>query len=255
METHMNQMEKPAGSRVALITGGVRGIGRAVSIALAKSGWTVAVCYRTNDAAAGELKAALNDTGANAQVHRADVSVPQEAESLIRQVEETHGRIDALVNCVGSYHRIHLMQESIESWHSEFANNLHPAFYLSRAVVPGMIRRQWGRIVNFSMVNADQHVGQPYVTAHYISKIGVAVLTRSLAKIVAPHGITANVISPGFIDTGNIPPEEIDRSIKGIPAGYMGKAEDAAGAVLYLLSDEAHYVNGANIQVSGAWGV
>jgi 3-oxoacyl-[acyl-carrier protein] reductase len=250
----MNQIEKPE-SRVALITGGVRGIGRAVSVALAQRGWTVAVCYRANAAAAAEFEAKLRDVGARAVVLCADVSVPADAESLVRQVEDTCGRIDALVNCVGRYHRIHLMEESIDTWHSEFDNNLHPAFYLGRAVVPGMIRRKWGRIVNFSMVNADQHVGQPYVTAHYIAKIGVAVLTKSLAKIVAPHGITANIISPGFIDTGNIPPEEVARSIKGIPAGYMGTAEDAAGAVLYLLSDEARYINGANIQVSGAWGI
>jgi len=250
----MNPIEKPE-PRVALITGGVRGIGRAVALALAQRGWTLAVCYRSNADAAAEFESMLRGLGATATVLCADVSVPAGAEALIRQVEETCGRIDALVNCVGRYHRVHLMEETIETWLAEFDNNLHPAFYLSRTVVPGMMRRGWGRIVNFSMVNADQHVGQPYVTAHYISKIGVAVLTRSLAKIVAPHGITANIISPGFVDTGNIPEEEIARSIKGIPAGYMGSAEDAAGAVLYLLSDEARYINGANIQVSGAWGI
>ncbi len=251
----MAQIEKPENPRVALITGGVRGIGRAVALELAQRGWTVAVCYRTNADAAAEFEAKLHAIGANAMVLQADVSLPKGAELLVHQVEDACGRIDALVNCVGRYHRIHLMEETLETWHSEFDNNLHPAFYLSRAVVPGMIQRKWGRIVHFSMVNADQHVGQPYVTAHYIAKIGVAVLTRSLAKIVAPHGITANIISPGFIDTGNIPLEEVSRSIKGIPAGHMGTAEDAAGAVLYLLSDAACYVNGANIQVGGAWGI
>ena len=105
------------------------------------------------------------------------------------------------------------------------------------------------------MVNADQHVGQPYVTAHYIAKIGVSVLTRSLAKILAPHGITANTVSPGFIETGSVPQEERSRSFQSIPAGYMGTPDDAAGAVLYLLSEEARYVNGTNILLSGAWGV
>jgi len=251
----MTAIEETGSARVALVTGGVRGIGRAVALALAQSGWTVAACYRTNDGAAAEFELMLRKGGAKGMVRRADVSVPQNAESLVRQVENEYGRIDALINCIGAYHRVHLMQESIESWHAEFNNNLHPVFYLSRAAAPGMIQRNWGRIINFSMVNADQHVGQPYVTAHYIAKIGVSVLTRSLAKILAPHGTTANTISPGFIDTGSVPQQELSRSIQSIPAGHMGAPEDAVGAVLYLLSDEARYVNGADIQISGAWGI
>jgi 3-oxoacyl-[acyl-carrier protein] reductase len=136
-----------------------------------------------------------------------------------------------------------------------FDNNLHPVFYLCRAVAPGMIQRGWGRIINFSMANADQQIGQPFITAHYIAKIGVIVLTRSMAKILAAHGITANSISPGFIETGSVPQEEISRSFQSIPAGYIGSPDDAVAAVCYLLSDEARYVNGANIHLSGAWGV
>jgi 3-oxoacyl-[acyl-carrier protein] reductase len=147
------------------------------------------------------------------------------------------------------------MEESIEGWHAMFDSNLHPVFYLCRAVATGMIRRSWGRIINFSMVNADQNAGQPFVTAHYIAKIGVAVLTRSLAKILAPHGITANSISPGFIETGSVPQEELMQSFKSIPAGYLGSPDDVVAAVRYLLSHEARYVNGANIQISGGWGV
>jgi 3-oxoacyl-[acyl-carrier protein] reductase len=136
-----------------------------------------------------------------------------------------------------------------------FDNNLHPVFYLSRSVAQGMIRRGWGRIVNFSMVNADQHSGQPFVTAHYIAKLGVLVLTRSLAKMLAPHGITVNSISPGFIDSGGVPPEELAQSFKSIPAGYMGRPEDVASAVCYFLSEDARYVNGTNIHISGGWGI
>jgi 3-oxoacyl-[acyl-carrier protein] reductase len=238
-------------SRVALISGGVRGIGRAVALNLADRGWTVAACYLKSDGKAAELES----VGKIGPVVRADVSDPLAAEKLVRQVEEKCGRIDALINCVGSYHRTDLMKESIEGWHSMFDSNLHPVFYLSRAVAPGMIRRKWGRIINFSMVNADQMTGQPFVTAHYIAKIGVLVLTRSLAKSLAPHGITANTISPGFIESGGVPPEVMAQSFQSIPAGYVGNPQDAVGVVCYLLSDEARYVNGANIQVSGAWGV
>jgi 3-oxoacyl-[acyl-carrier protein] reductase len=241
--------------RVALIPGGVRGIGRAVTLALASRGWKVAACYRTNESAAAKLESELRLTGTNHMVVNSDVSIPQNAESLVRRVEDEYGQIDALINCVGAYHRIHLMQESVEGWHFMFDNNLHPVFYLSRFAASGMIRRKWGRIINFSMANAEQQAGQPYVTAHYIAKIGVLVLTRSLAKTLAPYGITANTISPGFIETGSVAPEEIPPSSHNIPAGYIGAPEDAVAAVLYLLSDEARYVNGTNIQLSGAWGV
>jgi 3-oxoacyl-[acyl-carrier protein] reductase len=242
-------------ARVALIAGGVRGIGRALALTLARRGWAIAICYRNSETKAALLQTELRDIGARSTVIRADVSDPAAAEEFVRRVENEYERIDALINCVGAYHRVHLMEESIEGWHAMFDNNLHPVFYLSRAAAPGMIQRGWGRIVNFSMVNADQQTGQPFITAHYIAKIGVIVLTRSLAKILAPHGVTANSISPGFIDTGSVPPEEIAKSFHSIPAGYMGAPDDVAAAVCYLLSDEARYVNGANIQIGGGWGV
>lgn len=242
-------------SRVVLIAGGVRGIGRTVAVTLARQGWTIAACYRKSEAEATTLRKELEEFEAQVIVIRTDISDPAAAEDLVRRVEDAYGRIDALINCVGAYHRIHLMQESIEGWHEMFDNNLHPVFYLSRSAAPGMIHRGWGRIINFSMVNADQQVGQPFITAHYIAKIGVIVLTRSLAKILAPHGITVNCISPGFIETGSVPQEEISRSFQNIPAGYMGSPQDAAGAVCYLLSEDARYVNGTNIHLSGAWGV
>ncbi len=248
-------MDEESGLRVALISGGVRGVGRATALALADEGWTVAACYRKSGKEAAALDSELRAKGARTLVARADVSDPAEAEGLVRRVEEEFGRIDALINCVGLYHRVHLMEESVEGWNSMFDGNLHPVFYLCRAAASGMIRRRRGRIVNFSIVNADQMSGQPYITAHYIAKIGVIVLTRSLARILAPHGITANTISPGFLETGGAPMEAMAQSIKNIPAGYIGSPEDAVAAVLYLLSEKARYVNGANIQLSGAWGV
>lgn len=255
MEEKSSSMNQNTASRVALITGGVRGIGRAVALALARRGWIVAVCYRKSEQEASTLEAELQAAAAQFMLVQSDISSAPDAENLVRGVEENYGRVDALINCAGSYHRVHLLQESVQGWREMFDNNLHPVFYLSRAVAPGMMRLKWGRIINFGMVNADQNTGQPYVTAHYISKIGVIVLTRSLAKVLAPHGITVNSISPGFIDTGGIPHEEISRWLQSIPAGYVGTPEDAVGAVLFLLSEEARYVNGANIQVSGAWGV
>ncbi len=243
------------GKRVVLITGGVRGIGRAVAVALAGRDWSVAASYRKSEEDAASLESELRRSGSRAVCVRADVSVPEAASELVRRVESELGPIDALINCVGPYRRVPLMEENIEGWHSMFDNNLHPVFYLSRAVAPGMIERRWGRIVNFSMANADQHVGQPNITAHYIAKVGVLLLTRALAKTLAPHGITVNSISPGFIDTGSVPLEEMASMVRNIPAGHVGKPQDAASVVCFLLSEEAHYVNGTNIHVSGGWGI
>ena len=241
--------------RVALITGGARGIGRAVGLALAKDGWAVAICYRTSAADAHTALQEMQQGGARALAVQADVSDPAAAEDLVRRVKGEWGRIDALINCAGPYHRVNLFEETIEGWHEMFDNNLHPIFYLVRQVAPGMREQKWGRIITFSMANADQMIGQPLVTAHYIAKVGVLILTRTFARLLAADGITVNAISPGFINSGSAPPEDLARMERQIPAGYVGSTDDAASIARYLLSDAAKYVNGANIHLSGGWGV
>ena len=241
--------------RVAVIPGGARGIGRTIAKSLAGDGWLVAVCYRKSEEDGKATQAEISERGGRGMALRCDVSDPKAAEDFVTIVEKEWGRIDALINCVGPYHRVGLLKETVEGWHAMFDNNLHPVFYLSRAVAPGMMERGWGRIVNFSMANADRQVAQPQLTAHYIAKVGILVLTRSLAKLLASHGITVNAVSPGFIDSGSAPAEELESMAKKIPAGYVGKTHDAESVVRFLLSDEASYVSGANIHVSGAWGI
>lgn len=241
--------------KVALITGGAKGIGRGIALDLAAQHWKIAICYRTSEAEAQKTALAITERGGQALAVRCDVSDPTAAKSLVAQVEQIWERIDVLINGAGPYHRINLLEESVAGWNEMFDGNLHPVFYLAQAVAPGMKARKSGRIISFSMANADQMLSQPDVTAHYIAKAGVLILTRTLAKLLAPYGITVNAISPGFIDSGSAPPEELAGMTKRIPAGFIGTVEDAVAAVRYLLSEDARYVNGANIQISGAWGI
>jgi 3-oxoacyl-[acyl-carrier protein] reductase len=241
--------------KVALITGGARGIGQALSLALAEQGWSVAICYRTSRQQAQDTIDRVIRQGVRGLAEQCDVSDPVAAASLAESVERRWKRIDALINCAGPYHRVNLLQETVEGWLEMFATNLHPVFYLSRAVAPGMKARGWGRIISFSMATADQLVAQPQITAHYIAKAGVLVLTRSLAKLLGSSGITVNAISPGFINTGSAPESELAAMVKNIPAGYIGDLSDVVSVVKFLLSDEARYITGANLHVSGGWGI
>jgi len=241
--------------QVVLITGGAKGIGRGIALDLAPRRWKIAICYRTSEVEAEKTARAIEERGGEALAVRCDVSDPVAAKQLVAQVEQTWGKIDVLVNGAGPYHRINLFDETVEGWNEMFAGNLHPIFYLAQAVAPGMKARKYGRIITFSMANADHMISQPDVTAHYIAKAGVLILTRTLAKLLAPHGITVNAVSPGFIDSGSAPPGELAGMAKRIPAGYIGTVDDTVAAVRYLLSEEARYVNGANIQISGAWGI
>jgi 3-oxoacyl-[acyl-carrier protein] reductase len=215
----------------------------------------VAVCFRTSQEAAQETRRALAERGPKALAVRADVSKPEECESLVRTVADWGGRVDALVNCAGPYHRVDVLAETPEGWREMFANNLDCLFYLAGAVAPKMIEAGWGRIVAFSMANADRLLAQPQLTAHYLAKVGVLGLVRTLSKALAKHRITVNAVSPGFIDSGSMDAGELESLARNIPAGYVGSTDDAASAVLYLLSEEAGYVTGANIHLSGGWGL
>ena len=241
--------------QVALITGGAKGIGRGIALDLASQQWKIAFCYRNSDAAAQKTAQEITQRGGQALALRCDVADPMAAKNMVSQVEQEWGRIDVLINGAGPYHRVNLFDETVEGWNDMFDGNLHPIFYLAQAVAPGMKARKAGRIISFSMANADQMEAQADVTAHYIAKAGVLILTRTLAKLLAPYGITVNAISPGFIDSGSAPPQELAAMTKRIPAGYIGTVDDAVAAVRYLLSEDARYVNGANIQISGGWGI
>lgn len=241
--------------RVALIPGGARGIGRGIGLALAERGWDVALAFRTCASDADATVAQMQAHGAAALAVRADVSRPEDCSELVRRTLAWRGQIDALVHCAGPFHRVDILSETTDGWRAMFANNLDGLFFLTRLIAPGMIERRWGRILAFSMANADRLMAQTQITAHYLAKVGVLGLVRSLAKALAPHQITANTISPGFIDSGSVDASELDHLTKSIPAGHVGTVDDVVAAALYLLTDEAGYVTGTNLHVSGGWGI
>jgi len=243
------------GSKTALISGGAKGIGREVGLRLGERGWAVALCYRKSRAEAEATGSAIESNGGRALAIHADVSTPEVCAALVRQVLDWQGRIDAFIHCAGPYHRVDVLEETPAGWREMFAGNLDSFFYLARLVAPVMVNQQSGRIVAFSMANADRLVAQTQLTAHYLSKVGVLGLVRSLAKALAKHNVTVNAVSPGFIDSGSLDPAELAGLVKTIPAGRIGSLADSISAVLYLLSDEAAYVTGTSLHVSGGWGI
>lgn len=247
--------EAASARRVALIPGGAKGIGRAVGLSLAADGWAVAACYRTSEEAGRETEAALREHAPDSFVTRCDVSDPKACEALVERTQAELGRVDALINAAGPYVRRPILEETVEGWHAMLDGNLHPVFYLSQLVAPLMREQEFGRIVNFSMAGADRMLAQPQLTGHYVAKSALLILTRTYAKALGPFGVTVNALSPGFIDSGSAPSEELERMVKHIPAGYIGELKDAVSAVRFLLSEDARYVNGANLQLSGGWGV
>jgi 3-oxoacyl-[acyl-carrier protein] reductase len=230
--------------KTALISGGAKGIGREVGLRLGERGWAVALCYRKSRSEAEATAQAIEDKGGQALAVHADVSTPEVCQALVDHVLERWGRIDAFIHCAGPYHRLDLLEETPAGWREMFAGNLDSLFYLARLIAPVMIRQQSGRIV-----------AQTQLTAHYLAKVGVLGLVRSLAKSLAKHKITVNAVSPGFIDSGSVDSAELTGLLKTIPAGTIGTVADAASAVLYLLSDEAAYVTGTSLHVSGGWGI
>jgi 3-oxoacyl-[acyl-carrier protein] reductase len=241
--------------RVALVTGATRGIARGIALDLANRGWAVAITYRTDARAAEATRAAIEVAGAPALAFRADLGDAAEARALVARVETAWGRLDALVHGAGPYHAGPLLGETPERWRETFRQNLDPLLFLAQAAAPGMEARRWGRILGLGLATADRLAAQPNVTAYYIAKAGLLVLVRSLAKVLAPHGITVNAVSPGILETPGYPRPDLDALLSRIPAGHLGQVDDVVAAARFLLSDEARYVTGTNIHVSGGWGL
>jgi 3-oxoacyl-[acyl-carrier protein] reductase len=237
--------------KVALVTGGSRGIGAAISRELARAGAKVAVNYRSGQEAAEEV---AEEVGGAA--FQGDVADPREAQALIEQVEAQLGDVDALVNNAGVTRDTLIARMTDEDWDVVIDTNLRGAFNTSRAVARKMLRRRAGAIVNLTSV-VGLH-GNPGQANYAASKAGIIGLTKALARELGSRGVRVNAVAPGYIDTAltQVLPEQARTAIlANTPLGRLGEPEDVAVAVRFLCSDDAAYVTGEVLQVDGGLGM
>jgi 3-oxoacyl-[acyl-carrier protein] reductase len=233
--------------RVALVTGSSKGIGRDIALRLAEVCSGVVVHYMNNRRAAEKIVDKIMEKGKRSECFRADLTKEKEAVSLVRNVEEKFGAVDILVNNFGPILVKPWEKVTSFEWELVLRANLLSALYCLKAVLPGMRKREWGRIVNLGYSRVEQLAAFSTITPYAIAKTGLLILTRSVAASEAPAGITVNMVSPGLMK-GGILPESRD-----IPRGRLGKFKDVSHAVLFLISEEADFITGTNLVVAGGW--
>ena len=233
--------------RVALVTGGTRGIGEAISLALKAAGCTVVANYSGNEEAA---KAFNKTTGI--PVYRFDVSQFEECQSSVRKIEAEVGPIEILVNNAGITRDATLHKMTFEQWNAVIQTNLASCFNMSRAVIEGMRERNYGRIVNIGSINGQ--AGQYGQVNYAAAKSGIHGFTKALAQEGAAKGITVNAIAPGYIATEMVravPPHILEKIVAKIPVGRLGQASEIARGVVFLASDDAGFITGSTLSING----
>jgi 3-oxoacyl-[acyl-carrier protein] reductase len=239
-------------NKVALITGGSRGIGKAIALELAKNGVNIAISYANNQEKANEVLDEIESYGVKAIAIKANVSVESEVQQMIKQVEEQLNTIDILVNNAGITRDNLLIRMKEEDWDEVMNTNLKGTFLCTKAVSRAMMKKRYGKIINItSVVGIMGNAGQGNYAA---SKAGVIGFTKSMAKELASRGIRVNAIAPGFIQTDmtNILNDEVKETIqKSIPLNILGKPQDIANLVVFLASENSDYITGQIINVDG----
>jgi 3-oxoacyl-[acyl-carrier protein] reductase len=239
--------------KVALVTGGSRGLGRAIALAFAGQGADVAINYRGNASAAEEVAAAIRDLGRRALTIQGDTSAGREAcEAIVWAAIDELGRVDILVNNAGITRDDLLMRMSADAWDEVIATNLSGPFWMTRAIARPMMKARAGRIINMS--SAAGRMGNPGQANYAAAKAGLIGLTKTTARELASRGITCNALAPGLITTdltADLPEAASDALKSMTPLGYIGSVEDVAAAAVYFASDEARYVTGQVLGIDG----
>ena len=234
-------------ARVALVTGGTRGIGRAISIELKNQGRKVVANYAGNDDAA---RAFTEDTGIVA--YKWDVGDHEACQEGVAKVEAEQGPVEILVNNAGITRDGTIMNMTFDMWREVMRVNLSGCFSMAKAVFPGMRQRKWGRIVNIGSINGQ---GGQYGQVNYAAaKSGIHGFTKALAQEGARYGITVNALAPGYIDTdmvAAVPPDVLDKIKARVPIGRLGRAEEIARGVAFLSAEDAEFVTGSTLSING----